>query len=513
MKDDIEKIDKQIELLKKDKDGKNIGVEKVVSEINDSEDENHVINISYIDSEVKENTKEIKNLNNIMLEDTIENEEKELSKEKIINEKVNNSNNKNENKSNKSNKSLFIILSIIIGVLFVILIVLLFVFNSNKKEENDNNKVINNEEEKNELSKSEMSKIIDLYGKSLEKEIVNYFNQNNKLPDFSTVNNLVDLDYEVVCFVREIYEDKTIYLNECMIDYKEVDYSYGVKQEIKEVVVDNNNIKVYVHKNTKKATLEEPVNKEEYYLYSSNVDSEIENLSLLDGTSYLTYYDISKKTHELYNYIVGRRAFHNVDYSYASIIYRAGDVGVNKTSEYVVLHLNNSKARLYNLFTGNPIGDEYDGISNHQIVNDRIMVYNEKKYGVMNIKTGELVIPIEYDNLINSGSSIVGEKDKKTYILDSDGNSYLEDELSKIFNVSYNHIYDKYVLLDKRILNLSGKEICEFETENKFLVQRNRVVDNKLIFYILEYEKNKEMCFIYDISQKECSIHEKSECQ
>ena len=34
-----------------------------------------------------------------------------------------------------------------------------------------------------------MINIINLYGKSLEKEIDKYFVQNNKLPDFSTINN------------------------------------------------------------------------------------------------------------------------------------------------------------------------------------------------------------------------------------------------------------------------------------------------------------------------------------
>ena len=47
-KDNIEKLDKQIELLKKDKEGNPTGeVEKVVTEIHDPEDENHVINIDY----------------------------------------------------------------------------------------------------------------------------------------------------------------------------------------------------------------------------------------------------------------------------------------------------------------------------------------------------------------------------------------------------------------------------------------------------------------------------------
>ena len=65
-KEDIEKLDKQIELLKKDNSGKPTGdVETVVTEIHDPNDENHVVNISYIDSEVKETTKELKDLKTV----------------------------------------------------------------------------------------------------------------------------------------------------------------------------------------------------------------------------------------------------------------------------------------------------------------------------------------------------------------------------------------------------------------------------------------------------------------
>ena len=91
-----------------------------------------------------------------------------------------------------------------------------------------------NEETDNVLSKDKMIEIVDLYGKTLELEINNYYNVNNKLPDFSTVNNLVNLDHEVVCHIHEIYADKTVYLDDCMVDYTDIDHSYGTKKEIVE---------------------------------------------------------------------------------------------------------------------------------------------------------------------------------------------------------------------------------------------------------------------------------------
>ena len=325
-KEDIEKLDKQIELLKKDKNNKLTGeVETVTTEINDPNDENHVINISYIDSEVKETTKEIKDLK-VLTDNELNNDLEETKKiiveniEEIKEEKEDNNNisdsgevenntiisnsGKVENNTNNKviDKKVFIVLGIIIGLLVIVLISCIFIFNGN---DNDNDKdktpIVDDSESDKVLSKDLMIKTVDLYGKSLESEITKYYNENNKLPNFSTVNNLVNLDYEVVCHIHEIYEDKTIYLDECMVEYHDIDHSYGVQKEIKVEVVDNNNVKVYVNKKTKNATLDVPANLDDYYLYSSNIDSEISNIYLLGNTSYLTYLDVNTKTFELYN--------------------------------------------------------------------------------------------------------------------------------------------------------------------------------------------------------------------
>ena len=207
-KDDIEKLDKQIELLKKDKEGNPTGeVETVVTEIHDPNDENHVVNISYVGSEVKESTKELKDLKTLTteveekVEDTkeipvtepldaiVENEVEEMPAK--VEENID-----NNNSPKKSNNKLFIILGVVIGLLVLIFIICLFVFSGDdKKDDKPVDKDV--EETEKSLSKEDMIKTIDLYGKTLEDEITKYYNQNNKLPDFSTVNNLVNLDYEV----------------------------------------------------------------------------------------------------------------------------------------------------------------------------------------------------------------------------------------------------------------------------------------------------------------------------
>ena len=83
---------------------------------------------------------------------------------------------------------------------------------------------------------------------------------------------------------------------------------------------------------------------------------------------------------------------------------------------------------------------------------------------------------------------------------------YLDD--FNIINTSA--VLDKYVLHNKKMYNLSGKELCEFETENSFLIQNSRIVGDKLIYYVLEEQKNE--CYIYDVSEKACLKSSVDEC-
>lgn len=526
-KDNIEKLDKQIELLKKDKEGKPTGeVEKVVTEILDPEDENHVINIDYGNSEVKESTKELKDLKTltteidtkeeisqdtkkISLTDTkdaiVENEVEEIPAK--VDEIVDNNNTVNK----KSNKTLFIVLGVIIGVLVIVLIVCIFVFNG---DDSKGKPIYNdNEETDNVLSKDKMIEMVDLYGKSLELEINNYYNVNNKLPDFSTVNNLVDLDHEVVCHIHEIYVDKTVYLDDCMVDYTDIDHSYGTKKEIVEEEVDNNNIKVYVNKRTKVATLEEPADTSNYYLYSSNVDSKISNISLLGDTPYLNYFDENTNTYELYNYITGKRAFHKLNYKSASYIVLYSDKLYNSdySTEYIIINYPDSTSQVFSLVTGEPVGEIFTAIRQGEVAKDRVVVYKNDKYGLLNLKNGKLVLPVEYRKLENYGKSIVGIGDYGVQIFDEDGNRYLDN-----FVLKSSSVYDNYVFYKNSMYNINGKEICKFDTdldETDYNIQRNHLSgDNKLIYHIVEIDKYFEKCYIYDIDKKECSIITKEEC-
>ena len=177
------------------------------------------------------------------------------------------------------------------------------------------------------------------------------------------------------------------------------------------------------------------------------------------------------------------------------------------SSEYIILHYENSSAGIYSLITGNQIGENYNIIRANEVAPNKLVVGNNDKYGVLNLKTNKLEIPLEYNEIFNSGSSIVARKNGEVFIYDDDGNRYLEDEL-KITSTAA--VYDKYVLSDHKLYNLNGKVICKFDSEDNYIIQRNRVAQDKLIYQVME--KNVEKCYVYTFNEKNCTIVEKNEC-
>ena len=497
--DDIKKIDEQIKLLKNEniKTTTLSNNETVITEITDPEDENHVINIDYINSEVLENTKELKTLKDINVNEEVDKVDEKFEKTNGI---------KITDKKNKNGKIILIVLGIIILILvFIVILLLVFKGKDNDKKVDRNNN--DTEEVKKELTKDQMIKIINEYGLNLEKEIASYYAKNNFLPEFSVINNLVIMDNEVVCHVHEIYEDKKIYLTDCMVDYVDVEHTYGVKQEVKEEVVDNNNVKVYVNKHNKEVTLDEPKDIENYILYSSNVDGDIHGLTLVKNTSYLIYYDNSGNNPYgvLYNYILGKKAFYKIDYKYISVLR-------NSSSEYLtyaIIYTNDNKGKIYNLITGDSVSEEYDTIHQVEVSKERIVVVNNNKSGLINYVTGNEIIPLEYDSISSSGNSIIGLKGDTAFIFDDDGNQYLTN-ISKIgFHRSM--VVDRYVFSGKKLYNINGNAVCEFDLEYPILTKYGVITNDNVIYHI--ESNNEDKCLVYNVSSKECSVVTEDECQ
>ena len=126
---------------------------------------------------------------------------------------------KDNNPIEKKNKKKLII--IILCILFVVIIsitVILMFTMRNKNEVKD--EVIDYKE------------VINKYGKSIEKTVEEYLDENEEIPTWTQVTELNKYKkYEVVCDIHTIYKDGSVYLNECKVNDKKVKYSYGNLKE------------------------------------------------------------------------------------------------------------------------------------------------------------------------------------------------------------------------------------------------------------------------------------------
>ncbi len=122
----------------------------------------------------------------------------------------------NELKRKKTTK-IIIIVSIIVVVLIIIMSIAILLLNKNTQEivpEVDYNKVINE------------------YGSSVKKIVLDYKTKNQKIPIWEDVSDLINYtSHNVDCEIREIYADGNIYLDMCKIDDESIKYTYGKKQE------------------------------------------------------------------------------------------------------------------------------------------------------------------------------------------------------------------------------------------------------------------------------------------
>ena len=132
-------------------------------------------------------------------------------------------------KKEKLNKKKLVI--VIIALIFTIMFDCFVIYSSffkvnasNKK----NNEVITEQIDIN-LTEKEMEKVINDFGTTIEGMIeVNYIN-TGCIMDYDKAVNSFENKYEVVCDIHKIKEDRSLYLDECSIRGKKVEYSYGKK--------------------------------------------------------------------------------------------------------------------------------------------------------------------------------------------------------------------------------------------------------------------------------------------
>lgn len=198
------------------------------------------------------------------------------------------------------------------------------------------------------------------------------------------------------------------------------------------------------------------------------------------------YYD-EKKGYTDSGYIVGIKTDDGMRYGYIDAnrkmllkneyndIYRIEE---KKDNIYLVA-LKNGKAGIY-CKKKNIISHEYEDIE-YNPGNDLLMVQKASKQGVLRFD-GEIIVPLEYDNILFAGSYINAKKGDDVYIFDSNGNKEQNEEyISK-----QDFCEKKYAIVStkdnifKIIINSSGNVIdnnysyAQYLFDNYFIVQKDR---------------------------------------
>ena len=449
-KNDIDKLNEQIESLTV----KEHSMNGVVIE-NNSNDDNlektkKLENIDNVEQLEEEKTKKIENIEN-----------NEIKEENVI---------KTDDKKN-NNKSKLII-TIIISIVFILCILfIILIIDPFKKNDSTNNVVKNEEKTINE------KEIINGYGDALKAVININYEKENKLLNYDEAIKLVNYDYKIICNVHEIYDDGSIYLNNCSIDGKNTKYSYGTKQEKKEEpIISEDSIKVYVSKNDSKATLNKPENEDDYDIYYFDIDGKYTGLELLDSLSdYIFYLDEEYNSH-IINFKTGNKIFENINYS--SVL----PIKINNVYDlnYVALCIND-KWGFYKISNNERVvAHKYDdvapslsmGISGpasyiNALDGEKIAVcnygVNNSECGVIDYHNGKEIIPVEYKRFLKSGSYLWGvDNSNDGHIFDYDGVEYL----NKKYDTVYWIVDGKYILVKEedntKLVSIKGKEIYDY---------------------------------------------------
>ncbi len=512
--DNIKKIDEQIENLKNASKKKEKETEIIIDkkyeydDIGDG-DTKKIEDIEDIQVEDDiDKTKEIEKMS-----DVVEEKEEEIKEE--INEEI-----KQEEKVNSKKKSKLIPILIISGIVLVIIIIVVLLLLLKPKTENKSS----NKEKS--LTKNEEKEIIKGYGDALKGVLAVYFEKENVLLKYEDAIKLIDYKHKVVCDTHEIYEDGLVYLDKCTIDGKKTTYSYGTKQEKKEEAkISEDAIKVYVSKKSNKATLVEPKDKDNYDLYTFEIDGSYSDLTLLsEASDYIFYSDSDYNVHML-NFKTNKKVMDSLTYESVLPI----KVGSLYDTKYVAIKINN-KWGIYNI-TNNErvVAHKYDsvaltlnmGISGPAVevnsLDDGIIAvanYDDTaSYGVIDYHSGKELIKQEYKSMLKSGNYLWAvDYYGDGHIFDYNGNEYLNDKYDRIYWI----VDGKYILVNYKdeikLVSIKGKDIYSYGKVNVGNINYGLSYNDGALFQFDNPEKDESdyntgcIELIYDSSTKKGEV-------
>lgn len=371
------------------------------------------------------------------------------------------------------------ILLICVFVLIIIFIILFFLYNSFSYL----------------FSDAKQKQIINEYGKKLDTAILSYYNNYQSYPNIENVFYLIDNPYDIKCEEVLLSNEGKIFLNKCSIRNKKVDYSYG-NREIEKREIKEGSIKVYSYNG--RSTLEKPSDESLHTIYDFDIDGYYSNMFLLSDTSdFVVYYD-SNNLVQMYNYKRREKALAHVEYNYILPIKNNGVYD----DEYVALNVGKlwtfynikkgirTTSELYssvvhdkNNMTSNNIY-EVETLSDSKVIVSNNYLYNSVVYyGLVNYKTGRLVIPMEYEHFNFIDNYFYGRyKNKNEYgiqmihLFDNEGN--------KILEIDYSKLEDIYAVIPDYILAKNWNSLILVNYDGEVIYDYGEIQYNDLKYMI-----------------------------
>ncbi len=479
MKDDIDKLDEQIQnIIDTDKemnsDGKEIIIDKEVNEDDFREvdsvstDTKKIEHVDDLKDEVPEEEESTKEMDTV--EDTSDKSETALNDSSANSLESSKEEKPAENKSRKK-----MILYIALGTMIVLLLILLIVLLVSKNDKK--------EDVAKSLSKKEQSDIIQKYGDALSGIISVYLDKKEVLLSYDEAIQLINFDYDVDCSEHEIYEDGTLYLNQCMIDNNKTTSSYGKKKVPKEITIPEGAIKVYV--TDRGASFEEPKDGTKYEVFGLVINEPYTDLNFFDAkNSDYVYYIVGSDTDDPYAKVVNYKTNDSLaEKLYVNKVYPI-KVGEDVDSDYVVIAKKNSwnDVYLYGVFDINkwiqvvsPSFDDMGSPLQLGVFGPRAYVtaleknklsvvingngYVSTKHSIIDYRNGNYIVPPNVCNmLIQEGKYLWCKNEKDAVIYDLSG--------KKVFTDKYDKVYG---LVSNFLLVQDGKNLKMVSTDGKVL--------------------------------------------
>ena len=407
-----------------------------------------------------------------------EKEEKEVEEEKKEEKKK-------EDKPKKNKKKIIITLIILIVLAILILLAILVPPLLKGKEEIE-------VEKEDKYSQANLKKIVKNYGKSIENVISINLENKKELLTFEQADDLVEFPNRVKCKTKEVYEDGKIYLDECTVDGHKTKATYGTKQEVQEEVADViEDGSFYVYEKDGRYTLEAPKESEQdkYNKYLVTTGTEPTGITLLNeyNTKYVFYYDkeynVWMKNIKTNKDAVPQTGIQSVLPIYHKGSYDTTYVGVSNGINWGIYNLNTGLMEIKMIY--NDLSPYlYIGISGppqriDALTDSNIAAIDSKNnIGVINYKTGNVVVPFDTNSMQKSGSYLwkyTYEYNNNTHqseytnksIYDYDGNKYLDNKYDDIYGI----VNGKYILVkdnnNVKMVLIDGKELYNYkEIEN-----------------------------------------------